>query len=111
MSSFIEFTIGRGETFNTVVSITDDSTAGPFNLSGYTANSQLRKSHYASDISATFNCTISNVSTGNIIWTLSNTSSNITPGTYVYDIFLHGANESIRVMEGTFVITPRVTYC
>lgn len=99
----------QGTTFTTTVTI-DDVYGDVFDLTGYSAASQMRKSYYSSSATATFNTTI-NIGQGTITLEMaSNTSSNISAGRYVYDtIITDTSNNVTRVLEGIVDVSPRVT--
>jgi shikimate 5-dehydrogenase len=69
----------------------------------------MRKSYYSSTYYV-INSTVTGTSNGEI--TLSITSSNtalLTPGRYVYDLIINGANTVNRVVEGIATVLPSVT--
>ncbi len=108
MAAFTELTIEQGATFTEKVSVLDVYN-NPVNLSGYTASSMMRKSYYSSTYYV-INATVTGTSNGEI--TLSITSSNtalLTPGRYVYDLIINGANTVNRVVEGIATVLPSVT--
>ena len=108
MAAFTELTIEQGATFIEKVSVLDVYN-NPVNLSGYTASSMMRKSYYSSTYYV-INATVTGTSNGEI--TLSITSSNtalLTPGRYVYDLIINGANTVNRVVEGIATVLPSVT--
>jgi hypothetical protein len=106
MATKANITIDQGTTFNTSVSLTD-SYGNPLDLSGYTANSQVRK-WYTSSTSVNFGVTLDS---GNIFLTMNSaTTANLTPGRYVYDVLLTDTHNSVtRVVEGIVTVTPRVS--
>ena len=99
----------QGATFNATITI-DDVYGVTYNLAGFTASSQMRKSYYSSNATATFTSSIS-VSAGTISLDMAaNTTANISPGRYVYDVLtISPANVYSRIIEGIITITPRVT--
>ena len=103
----------QGTTFNTTITL-DDVYGTVYDLSGYTANSQIRKSYYSANTAGVFNVTIPSVSSGQIIisMTASNTA-NIMPGRYVYDVKLVSStspdSDTVRILEGIVEISPQVT--
>ena len=100
----------QGATFNTTITL-DDVNGEVYNLTGYTASSQMRKSYYSSNATATFTTSIDG-NTGVIGLTLtSNQTANISPGRYVYDTIISNAGSNIitRVLEGIIDVSPRVT--
>ena len=90
-----------------------DKNKNPFDLTNYTANSQIRK---VSDLSivATFTCSIVQpANTGKILISLSYMdTANATPGLYSYDILLSSTtdpNEKIRALQGEVEINANIT--
>jgi len=108
MATKANLVIDQGTTYSTDINLTDEN-GDPLNLSGYSANSQIRK-HYTSSNSIVFSTTI-NATSGVITLSLNaNQTANIVSGRYVYDIELTDASNSIsRIVEGIVTITPQVT--
>lgn len=100
--------VDQGSTFNTTIDITDENDQ-PLNLSGYTGQAQMRK-HYTSSNAVSFGVLI-NSSLGSIALSLSaNTTIQITPGRYVYDVELTDSSGIVsRIVEGIVTVTPNVT--
>jgi len=97
----------QGTDVSIEVSVLDDIGV-ELDLSGYTAQSSIRK-HYTSNSSLDFLCETSN---STITLSLSNIESgNITPGRYVYDVIIIGTSSNLvtRIVEGICTIRPRVT--
>ena len=108
MATKANLVIDQGTTYSTDLNLTDEN-GDPLNLSGYSANSQIRK-HYTSSNSVVFSTTI-NATAGVITLTLNaNQTSNIVSGRSVYDIELTDASNSVsRIVEGIVTVTPQVT--
>lgn len=110
-AGYSELFLEQGASFNTSI-VLDDVAGESFNLVGYTASSQMRKSYYSSNAAATFTVSTGNDPSQGII-TMSLTSANtanIYPGRYVYDVYVTGStNERVRVLEGIVNVTPQVT--
>lgn len=109
-AGYTELFLEQGATFNTSI-VLDDVAGESFNLTNYTAASQMRKSYYSSNAAATFSVSTGNDPTQGII-TLSMTSANtanIYPGRYVYDVYVQNGSERVRVLEGIINVTPQVT--
>jgi len=88
-----------------------DSNKSPFDLTGYIANSQIRKSHNQ-EVAATFVCNIQDAANGTITITLPySATANISPGKYMYDILIYSSSLGVktRAVEGTLEITPNIT--
>lgn len=102
-------TVEQGATFSTTLNV-DDNQGDAINLSGYTAESQIRKSYY-STTSNNFTATVTNDATGEI--TLSMTAantSNLSPSRYLYDLVItDGEGIKTRVIEGIVVVLPGIT--
>lgn len=100
----------QGTTFSTTITL-DDVYGEVYNLAGYQASSQIRKSYYSSNATATFSTSI-NQGSGLIILELdSATTANIKSGRYVYDVVITDPilNNTTRVLEGIIEVSPRVT--
>lgn len=111
MSAFVEFYLDQGTTFNNVINITDDITNAAVNISGYSAESQIRRSYYSSNISANITCTITDAANGELTMsmTAANTA-NIKAGRYVFDLkIVDTSNITSRILEGIINVTPQVT--
>ena len=111
-AGYQEIFLEQGASFNTTIYI-DDVYGSTYNLQNYSASSQMRKSYYSINPTATFNTTINNTN-GVILLSLNaNTTSNIYPGRYVYDVVIYdntdASNNTIRLLEGIINVTPRVT--
>jgi len=99
----------QGTTFNTTITL-DDVYGSVYDLSGYTANSQIRKSYYSANATAIFTTSI-NAGSGTITLNLStNVTANISPGRYVYDTTIKDSSGNVtRVLEGIVDVSPRVS--
>jgi hypothetical protein len=109
MATKANLVIDQGTTFSTDLNLTDDN-GDPLNLSGFTANSVIKK-WYTSQTYVPFNTYI-NTSSGTITLELdANTSANLYSGRYVYDVNItEVASGSVsRVIEGIITVTPSVT--
>ena len=109
MATRSDMIIDQGSTFSTVVTITDTD-GSVVNLTGYTANSQIRKHATSANTQATFTITNGGTS-GQLTLGLdyANTAS-LAAGRYVYDVEVtSGANVRSRVLEGIVTVTPEVT--
>ena len=107
----------QATTFNFQFQINDTNpstgTQTPWNLSGYTATMTVRP--FAGSSTTTLLATTAN---GRIVLdnvegratvTFSNTLTNITANSYVYDFVLYQGSVVTRIMEGQFIVTPGVT--
>lgn len=100
--------IDQGTDYVTSINLTD-SDGNVVNLSGYTANGQIRKT-YSSSNAVNFGLSLEEA---NGVVRLSLTDSqtaNLTAGRYVYDVIVtSSANVTSRIVEGIVTVTPRVT--
>ena len=88
-----------------------DANGDAYNLTNFTAKSQVRKSYYSTSTTAEFIILINVPATGVINMSLSSANTaNIAPGRYVYDVVIKDtANTVTRVLEGIVNVTPQVT--
>lgn len=111
MAGYVELYIDQGATFNNVVNLTDDLTNANVNLTGYQVRSQMRRSYYSANSTATINCAITGISSGEITMSLSaSQTANIKAGRYLFDLEIEdSANTVTRVLEGIITVTPQIT--
>jgi hypothetical protein len=109
MATKANLVIDQGTTYSTTLTMTDDN-GDPLILSGYSANSQIRKWYTSSNPAAVFSTSI-DVQTGTISLTLSANQTNaLVAGRYVYDVELTDTSNTVsRVVEGIVTVTPQVT--
>jgi hypothetical protein len=108
LAAFTELTIEQGATFIEKVSVLDVYN-NPVNLTGYTASSMMRKSYYSSTYYV-IDANVTGTSNGEITLTISSSNTALlTPGRYVYDLIINGANTVNRVVEGIATVLPSVT--
>lgn len=110
MAVYANIPIDQGSDFSSDVTV-EGSDGIVFNLTGYTARGQIRKS-YASTTKVPFVTSINTPSNGKITISLSSaTTAAMKPGRYVYDIeIVHtGTHKVTRVVEGQVEVNPRVT--
>jgi hypothetical protein len=108
---FIELYVDQGSSFNNIINITDDTTNAVVNISGYSAMSQMRRSHYSTSISANIECTITDSANGELTMSLpADVTSNIKAGRYVFDVKITDtSNVTSRLIEGMITVTPACT--
>lgn len=108
MATKANITVDQGSDYSTTITLTDDD-GDAINLSGYTAEAQIRK-HYTSTNAVSFSTSMAE-SNGQIILSLTSTqTNNMTSGRYVYDVEITDSSNTIsRVIEGILTITPGVT--
>lgn len=111
MAAYVELVVDQGTTFNNVINITDDVTNAAVNISGYSFESQVRRSYYSANITANIVCTITNASNGEVTMSISaSNTANIKPGRYVFDVKSTDSFDVVnRILEGIITINPSVT--
>ena len=102
--------IEQGFDFDSTFQLEDTVTNNYLNLSGYTIESQLRRT-YSSSTAVSFASSITNPSQGSIRISLASTvTSDIKEGRYVYDVKATKANGTIlKIVEGSALVRPGVT--
>ena len=108
MASKANLVIDQGSTFSTDLTLTDEN-GDPLSLSGFTANSQIRRWYTSSNTSAVFTTSINTTSSTISLTLTANQTSNLTFGRYVYDVEITSGSEISRIVEGIITITPQVT--
>jgi hypothetical protein len=104
------FVIDQGSTFVARVNVYTSEKLN-FNLTDYTAKSQVRKMP-ASTVVAEFACTIPAPKTdGRIILYLTDEQTlTIKPGRYMYDVVIENTiGEKYRAVEGIITVKPLIT--
>jgi len=108
MATKANLVIDQGSSFSTDLFLKDDGGI-PLLLSGYHANSQIRKWYTSANPAATFDTSI-NIDSGSITLSLSaNQTSNLVSGRYVYDVEISDDLIVSRIVEGIVTVTPQVT--
>lgn len=107
MAAKINIVIDQGATFNTTYTI-HDAIDEPIDFTGFTANSQIRKT-YSSSNSYIFDVALSNSGLVTLSMNAATTSS-IVAGRYVYDVEVESLSGiRSRIVEGIVTVTPQVT--
>ena len=102
--------INAGSDFSQTFSLVESDDSGPLDLNGFTVAAQFRK-HAGSSSKHDFTTNILDATNGELLISLSATSSNIPKsGRYVYDIVITNAGgEKTRVVEGSVLLREGVT--
>ena len=100
----------QGTTFSSQITL-DGSNGAAYNLYGYSASSQAKKSYYSSNAVLQFTSTVSDAANGVItISANAATTSNVPSGKLVYDVIItDSAGNVTRVLEGRIFVSPGVT--
>lgn len=107
MATKANIKIDQGTDFITGIDITGEEFA--VNLEGYTGASHIRK-YYTSESFVPFDVTINTLTNVIYLGLDADTSNEMEPGRYVYDVELTDASGVIsRILEGLVTITPGVT--
>ena len=107
MASKINVVIDQGTTFNTMYTI-HNAADEPIDFTGYSANSQMRKS-YSSSVAYVFDIGLN--SNGQVTISMNAATTNsVTAGRYVYDIEVQDlSGVRSRIVEGIVTVTPQVS--
>lgn len=111
-AGYLELYLEQGEDFS--VSITLDGMSGyPYNLSNSIIKSDIRKSYWSANTTASFSANVANTELGVVTLSLSaNVTQNINSGRYVYDVFVTNTAEPTsrsKVLEGILHVEPSAT--
>jgi hypothetical protein len=108
-AAYTNLYIEQGASYSTTITV-NDVYSSTFDLSGYSVKSQMRKSYYSANATATFTTSIS-ISTGQITLALdAPTTANISAGRYVYDATIKDTSNNVtRILEGIVDVSPSVT--
>lgn len=108
MAQYEELEIDQGSTFRYQVDLKTTSRV-PYNLTGVTITSQIRKTYRSPSVAGTF--TTENPSAGRILLSMTDEeTAAITAGRYVYDVYIEDSDgQRYRVLEGMVTATPAVT--
>ena len=109
-AGYQELFLEQGSDYSTSITLTDVN-GDPYDLTNYTAKSQVKKSYYSSNTKANFVITISDPTSGVVSISLdSANTANIAAGRYVYDVLIKNSSNNItRVLEGIVNVLPQVT--
>lgn len=109
MAAYSELYIEQYADFETTIDLTDDY-GGDLDLANCTFASSMKKSYYSANVT-NFIIELDPYSSSSIMLTMdANTTSNLSPGRYVYDVLLTDQdNYKIRVIEGIVTVLPGVT--
>lgn len=111
MAGYVELFMDQGATFRSVLNIMDDVTNAPLDLTGFTVQSQMRRSYYSTNASANIVCTVTNGANGEITMSLASANTaNIKAGRYLFDLKTTDLDGNVnRAIEGIITVTPNIT--
>lgn len=109
MANYTDILIDRGCSFSSTIDVSDKNGL-PFNLTGYVAKGQIRKSYNsttATELAAVINTPLS----GKVTISLTATQTlAMKAGRYVFDVIIrNSSNHVIRISEGQVEVTPSST--
>lgn len=108
MASKVHIVIDQGSDFTSDF-LMQDNLGDVINLTGYSANAQIRK-WYTSTNSVSFSTAVNTTTSIVTLSLTANQTANIVSGRYVYDVELTDTNGiKSRVVEGYVTVTPEVT--
>ena len=108
MATRVNIIIDQGTDFSTTVNLTD-SAGTNLNLTGFSAASQIRKTHSSSNSTA-FTCTLTTANSTLTLALNNSVTAAMSAGRYVWDAELTDSSGSIsRILEGMVTVTPEVT--
>ena len=111
MTVFVQnLTINAGETFSRDLDILSADGTGGVDLTGYTANSHIRK-HTDSGLSAVMAVGITSAADGKLSLSLTDSqTAGLAPGRHVYDVLLTKPSGSKMIaVEGTALVRPGIS--
>lgn len=109
MSTINNLYIDQGSTFSAVIQVYDQDGA-PFNLAGFTAESQIRKNYATNTIAANILAQVLSAANGTINLSMTRgETANLKYGRYVYDVEITSGSNTLRAAEGIVVVYPNVT--
>ena len=112
MAEYVELYIDQGSDFSTTITINDDNTNLPQNLSGYILSSSIRRSLISPNASGALLCSVYDAANGEILATMNSANTaNLRPGSYLFDIKTYDSLGSVtsRLIEGIIIVTPSIT--
>ena len=109
-AGYQELFLEQGTDFTSSITL-DDIYMVPYDLTNIVGKSQMKKSYASANVTAEFAVSINEPAQGVIILSMDHqTTSNIAPGRYVYDVAIKDTSNTItRVLEGIVNVMPRVT--
>jgi hypothetical protein len=99
----------RGDTLSVVAVMTSDGST-PIDISGRVYSMQMRTSPESPAVSATFTCTVTNPTAGEVTCFLpASDTENLTPQKYSYDLQENASGTITTVISGFVKVIPDTT--
>ena len=105
---FVELGMDQGSSFLNTITLTDDLTNSPVNVTNYIITSQMRTSYYTANATANLVCSVIDGSNGEIMMALAAANTaNIRGGRYVFDVMANdGVYAVTKILEGIITVYP-----
>jgi len=109
MATYTDIVIDQGCSFSSTIDVSDKN-GFPFDLTGYSAKGQIKKS-YASSNAVDFATIINNPLSGKVTISLEAAQTRLMKaGRYVFDVAIYNnSDDVIRISEGQVEVTPAAT--
>jgi hypothetical protein len=105
-----DITVEKGATFSYRLEITNKVDATAFNLTGYTAQAEIRESAGNKNLIVAMTGTISSPTTGVLLLTIAAVdTASLREGIYEWDLFIRATGSEIRLLAGKAMIAPSVS--
>lgn len=111
MAEITEFNIGQGETFKILMTVINDETGVPLNITDQSFFGQIRENYSTDILAGTFNFEkLLPYDSGSIFISLTPTQTEeLSQRKYVYDILMTSGSITRRILEGYMVVRPAAT--
>lgn len=110
MTDYVELYIDQGTDFFSTIVLQDDVTNINQNVDGYVITSSMRKSVLSEQPYANFHCDITNAAQGTIEISMNSANtSNLKPGTYLFDVRARIIASYVKLVEGIVIVSPSIT--
>lgn len=111
MAEITEFNIGQGETFKILMTVINDETGVPLNITDQSFFGQIRENYSTDILAGTFNFEkLLPYDSGSIFISLTPTQTEeLSQRKYVYDILMTSGSVTRRILEGYMVVRPAAT--
>lgn len=111
MAEITEFNIGQGETFKILLTVINDETGVPLNITNQSFSGQIRENYTTDILASTFAFQkIEPHASGSVFVSLSQAqTTELDQRKYVYDILMESGSVTRRIIEGYMVVRPAAT--
>ena len=110
MAEYVELYVDQGSDFTTTITVNDDDSNMPVGMAGINVASQIRRSLVSQNAYASFVCSVSDPSNGEITISMSAANTaNLRPGRYFFDLNTITSESRSRLIEGIVIVTPAIT--